>query len=71
MRTLSQIPEVLANDHLFTIFKKISAEGLLDLEADREMRSIQGHRRHTVEVFAQMPSRVVDLPILESSQGDL
>ena len=30
------------------------------------MESIEDHRRHAVEVFLQMPDRVVDLPIRES-----
>ena len=50
--------------------ENLCGAGLLDLVMDRKMESIERHRRHAVEVFAQMPGCVIDLPILESSQRD-
>ena len=36
----------------------------MDLVLDRKLKFIEGHRPHAVEVFAQMPGRIIDLPIL-------
>ena len=50
--------------------RKFLPGSLLDAVVNRKMKFVQSYGLHAVEVFAEMPGRIIDFPIRESPQGD-